>query len=109
MSEPVAAGWHHGPDGGQQDEADRDVDEEDPAPAGAAGEDSADEHPGGEAEAAEGGPHAQGLVALLAEEDAGDGRQRSRGQQRGPGALTDAAADQHDLVLRQATAQRSEG
>src|SRR4029453_12497589 len=44
----VAARWYHGRDGGQQDDADRDVDEEDPAPAGAGGEDSADEPPGGE-------------------------------------------------------------
>jgi hypothetical protein len=54
-------------------QADRDVDEEDPAPAGTGGEDSADEHPRGEANAAEGGPHAQRLVAFLAVEDAGDG------------------------------------
>src|ERR671912_772854 len=53
-----------------------------------------------------GGPHAQGLVAFLAVEDAGDGRQRGRGQQRSPDALTDAAADQQGLLLRQAAGQR---
>ena len=67
--------------GGQccRGEPDRDVDEQDPAPVQAAGQDAAEQHPGRAPGAGDGAPDAERAVALGAfGEGGGDDRQRGR-------------------------------
>lgn len=89
---------HRGDQGA--DDADRHVDEEDPAPAGTVGEQTAEGDAGDGGETAERAPGAEGLVAgraLL--EVVGQQAERGGGDERGSQALRAAGADQHRGVL----------
>ena len=98
----------HGGDRG--DDADRDVDEQDPLPAEQVGEDAADEHAGGAAGAAHGAPRRQRAVALrpLAERRRED-RERRRRDDRAAEALHAAGDHEHRLAAGQAADQRGGG
>ena len=91
-------------------DADRDVHEQDPLPAGPLGEHAAEEDADGAAGAGDRAPDAHRLVALsaLGEQD-GDERQRGRGEQRGAKALHGAGRDQPTLALSEAAGKRSDG
>ena len=90
------------------EQADRHVDEEGPAPVHlgeGATEDEADRGAG----AGHGGVDAHGAVALLAGgEGRGDQGERGRGGDRGADALQDARADHHRLVLGEPAEQRGD-
>ena len=88
---------------------DRNVDEQHPAPVQAAGQDPAQEHPGGAAGTGDRAPDAERAVALGAVgERGGDDRQRGGRDDRGAQALDRAGGDQPRLRLRQAAGQRRE-
>ena len=94
-------------DGGQQ--TDRDVDEQDPAPAEQVGEHAAQQHAGGAAGAAHRAPDADGAVARGAlGERGGEDRQRRRGDDRAAESLDRAGGDQHALAVGDAAGQRGE-
>ena len=87
----VAGDGAQGQDGG--DDADGNVDEEDRAPAEGGGEDTAEEHAGGDAHAADGAPDGQGGGALLAGVGGDDDGQGGGGEHGGAGALCGAGQD----------------
>ena len=90
-------------------EGDRDVDEEDPLPRQGVGEDAAEEHARGGAEAADGAPDAERDVPLAA---FGKGRhqdrERSRRDRGGAEALEGAGADQRPLGPREPAEERAD-
>ena len=63
---------------------------------------STDEHPGGDAEAADRTPHRQRGLALRAVVAGGDQRQRRRGEERGAEALEGACDEELGARVRQA-------
>ena len=80
-------------------QTDRQVDEEDPAPAQGVGDDAAEQHAGRAAGAAHGAPDADRTVAFGGlRECAGEDRQRSRRNDRGGEALHQSRGDQHGPV-----------
>ena len=90
-------------------ESDRDVDEQHPPPAQAAGEDPAEEHPGRAAGAGDRAPDAQCAVALgTLGERGGDDRQRRRGDDRRAEALDGAGGDQPPLGLGDPAGERGD-
>ena len=90
---------HDGDD--QRDDADRDVDVEDPAPAGAVGEQAA-EHGAEHAGRAEDGAEVALVAAALARrDDVADGGERERHQAAAAEALDGAEGDQLLDVLRE--------
>ena len=92
----------------QRRDADRDVDEEDPLPREEVGEDAAEEHAGGGADATDRTPAAQGDVALTAFlEGRDEDRQRRGRDRRGAEPLERAEARSSDASLH-ASPQRSE-
>ena len=87
---------------------DRDVDEEDPLPAEALGEDAADQRPDRDGAADGRAPDPDRLGALAALELLGDQRQRGREHRRGAGALEAAAEVQQRRVAGEAAEERGE-
>ena len=93
-----------------RDDGDRDVDEEDPAPAGVLGEDAADDDAGHAADAAEAAPHAERLRPLaLVGEHQRDQRQRGRRHGGGRSSLEEAHRDEQAGRPRQTREQAGEG
>jgi hypothetical protein len=93
----------------RRNQADRDVDEQHPAPGQAAREDPAEQHAGRAAGARDGAPDAERAVALGAFGERGrDDRKRRRRDDRRAESLDCARDDQPRLRLGQATGQRSE-
>ena len=94
---------------GGDEQADRHVDEERPAPV-VLGEGPTEDEADGRTDARHGGVHAHGAVALLAR---GEGRrdEREGGGRRdgGAGALDDARGDEHGLVDGEAADERGRG
>ena len=102
----AALGEQHGRER-QRGDPDRDVEEEDPLPAQEVGEDAAEQHAGGGAEAADRTPDAERDVALLAfGEGRHEDRQRGRGDDRRAEALDGTGADQRRLVPRERREER---
>ena len=91
------------------DDADGDVDEEDPLPAEGVREDASEQHARGGTEAADGAPHAEGDVAV-APFGEGDGEDRERGRRddRRAEPLERAGRDQRRLRPRQSGEERGE-
>src|SRR5262249_27852581 len=94
----------------EAEQADRDVDEEDPLPAQRVGQDAAEQDAGDRADRADRAPEAEGGVALLAlgEGRGQDGERRGRDQGRSE-ALQRAGADQRALAPGEPGEQRREG
>ena len=102
----AALGEQHGRER-QRGDPDRDVEEEDPLPAQEVGEDAAEQHAGGGAEAADRAPDAERDVALLAfGEGRHEDRERGRGDDRRAEALDGPGADQRRLVPRERREER---
>ena len=98
-------------DGGERErgEPDRDVDEEDPLPGEDVGEDAAEEHARGCAEATHGAPGTQGDVALPAlAERRGQDRERGRRDRGGAQSLQRASGDQRRLAPGEAAEERAD-
>src|SRR5215218_5183480 len=106
-------GWPNGGDqagrGGGDADADRQVDEEYPPPAGVLDQQAAGQHAHGRAGPGDGRPHPQRPVALGALEGGSDDGQRRRRQQRRAHALAGAGGDQDRPGLGQARGQRGDG
>ncbi len=106
----VALSLGEEPGAEQHDQADRDVDEEHPAPVEVVGQRAAQQQADRGAEARHGRVHAHGPVARLAlgkvRGDQGQGGRRGDG---GSDTLQDAGADQESLVRGEAAEQRGEG
>jgi hypothetical protein len=99
-------------DGGQRErgQPDRDVDEEDPAPAQVLAEQPAEQWADRQGEGADGAPDADGGRALPAlGEGRGDDRQGGRRDQGGPEALHGPADHQHVHVAGEPGGQRRRG
>ncbi len=91
------------------DDRDRRVDQQHPAPRERFGDDPAEQHAGGAAEAVHRRPDADRTMQFRARrERAGDDRQRRRRHQRSGEALHGARRDQHDLIGRRAAGERGE-
>ena len=86
----------------QRDDADRDVDVEDPVPAQVLGQPAADERAGDEGDAEHGPEQALVLAPLLGREHVSDDRERDREQRTGADALDASEEDEHPHVLTQA-------
>ena len=92
-----------------RDQADRDVDEQDPAPAQKIGEHAAEEHAGGAAGASHRAPDADRAVAGRALLERGrEDRQRSGGDDRAAEALHPARGDQQELGVGESAGERGE-
>jgi hypothetical protein len=98
------------PDGARQhDQADRQVHEHHPAPAGSLRQDAAEEHAGGGCQPGHPAPDAERLVAVRpVRERGGEQRQRGGEHQRRAGALEQAGAHQHLRAPREPAGQRGE-
>ena len=100
---------HRGGDHGRG-EADRQVDEEHPAPAQLLGDHAAQQRPGGAAGAVHRTPQPDGAVTGGAGlEGGGDDRQRRGGHQRAGETLERTGADEHAARRGETAGQRSRG
>src|SRR5918997_842682 len=92
----------------ERDQPHRDVDEEDPLPAGPVDERAGDQVPRGGAEGAEHAPDRERLVALGALERGRDDREGGGGHDRRPDALHGTGPDQRARRPGQPAEQRGE-
>ena len=90
------------------DDRERQVDQEDPAPAGVLHQEAAQERTDGGGDAAETGPGADRLGAVVADERPLDHRQAAGREQGSAHALEDAGRDQHLGGRRDAAQERCE-
>ena len=95
---------------GEDQRADRQVDEQHPPPPGALGQHAAEEHPGRRGQAGDRAPDAGRPVPVVAGVEArGQDRQPGRRHQRRAGALPEPGAGQHARARGQAAGQRAGG
>jgi hypothetical protein len=93
----------------QDGHADRDVHEEDPLPSRSGGKQAASQHADGSAGASQGGPDAEGTVALLPLEEPDHDRESGRAEHCRAEALRDPAHEQQDRPVGQTRHERGEG
>ena len=98
----------HARDHRHRGDADREVDEEDPAPAGLVGEEAADQRPGDEAQAHQAGEHALERGAAATGVEVGDEDEREAFERARAEALQPAPGDQLRHVLRRGRQRRAE-
>ena len=98
------------PGGDECHEPDRDVDEQDPSPRQLLGEDPAQQRPGSTAGAGDRAPypHRPG-AGLWLPEGCGEDRQGGGREDRSPESLSSPGADEHGLILSEATEQAGKG
>jgi hypothetical protein len=99
----------HAPADGDRNHADRQVDEEDPAPRQALREDAAEDRPGGGRRAVDSAPDAEGHPAIAALVGGADERDVRREHRGGPDALHATGGDQDGRRARQPRGQRGGG
>ncbi len=91
------------------EDADRDVDEEDPAPLEVLGDETAHQRADRERERGRAGPDADRSPAFARRKRRGDDRERRGVHQRGAGSLKNASADEHLGRVGEAAQERRQG
>ena len=108
LCEWVGERGHEAPGQDESDDADRDVDEEDPLPAEGVDQDAAEDRTDERGDTGGRSPERHGAAAVGGRERAGDDRHGLRRHQRGADTLYDAGDDEHLDAAGQAAPQRRE-